>query len=228
MSSPVDQSRYQVRFEWGIAGLERLAASDIVVVVDVLASDAGDEPDAARSAAAVARAATARAGNVFILRGAVSNASAVAAAILAEQQRRAARTSIAVIACGADGSTSATEASADGDEGSTSGALRFAVEDLLGAGAVIDALGALGIDHTSPEAAAACEAFRGLRAALRHLFTASGSGQALLEEAAAVDVAGAAASGTESRTRDAILAAAQVDASASVLVWREGGFATYD
>ena len=63
--------------------------------------------------------------------------------------------------------------------------LRFAVEDQLGAGAIVDALGALGIDHTSPEAAAACEAFRGLRGAVRHLLTASGSGQELLERDAA-------------------------------------------
>ncbi|MFT4215489.1 MAG: phosphosulfolactate phosphohydrolase, partial [Microbacterium sp.] len=36
MSPPFDQSLYQVRFEWGGAGLERLAPADIVIVVDVL------------------------------------------------------------------------------------------------------------------------------------------------------------------------------------------------
>lgn len=36
MASPFDQSRYQVRMEWGTSGLERVAASDVVVVVDVL------------------------------------------------------------------------------------------------------------------------------------------------------------------------------------------------
>ena len=34
MSSPFDQSRYQVRLEWGDDGLARLAASDVVVVTD--------------------------------------------------------------------------------------------------------------------------------------------------------------------------------------------------
>jgi len=89
--------------------------------------------------------------------------------------------------------------------------LRFAVEDLLGAGAVIDALGALGIDHTSPEAAAACEAYRGLRPAVRHLLTASGSGQELIDRDA----------------RDEVLSAARVDAAASVPALRDGVFVPY-
>lgn len=49
----------------------------------------------------------------------------------------------------------------------------FAVEDLLAAGAVVDALTEVGIDHTSPEAAAACAAYTGLRRAVRHLVSAS-------------------------------------------------------
>ena len=36
MTTPFDQSRYQVRFEWGVPGLDALAPSDVVVVVDVL------------------------------------------------------------------------------------------------------------------------------------------------------------------------------------------------
>ncbi|PZO55635.1 MAG: phosphosulfolactate phosphohydrolase, partial [Leifsonia xyli] len=36
MPSPFDQSTYQVRLDWGGAGLARLAAADVVVVVDVL------------------------------------------------------------------------------------------------------------------------------------------------------------------------------------------------
>ncbi|MDQ2689363.1 MAG: phosphosulfolactate phosphohydrolase, partial [Chloroflexota bacterium] len=66
--------------------------------------------------------------------------------------------------------------------------LRFAVEDQLGAGAVIDALAGLGLDHSSPEAAVACEAFRGLRRATRHLLTASGSGRELLDRHARAEV----------------------------------------
>ena len=53
------------------------------------------------------------------------------------------------------------------------GSLRFAVEDLLAAGAIIEAIADRGIDHQSPEAAAAAAAYRGLRNATRHLITAS-------------------------------------------------------
>lgn len=177
MPHAFDQSRYQVRFDWGMPGLERLAASDVVVLVDVLGGDI-DRPEQ------IATHAAAHQPGALVLTASFRNADATAAAALAEQQRRAARTSIAVIACGDADPTSASE--------------RFAVEDLLGAGAVVDALGALGIDHTSPEAAAAGEAFRGLRGALRHLLTASGSGQQLIDQG----------------RRDEVLAAAELDAEA--------------
>ncbi|WP_166868680.1 MULTISPECIES: hypothetical protein [unclassified Salinibacterium] len=59
------------------------------------------------------------------------------------------------------------------------GSLRFAVEDLLAAGAVIDAIAEVGIDHQSPEAAAAASAFTGLRNATRHLVSASVSAREL-------------------------------------------------
>lgn len=214
MGSPFDQSRYQVRFEWGVAGLERLAASDVVVVVDVLrfSSTVTDRVavgeavplDAAARAvslngAAVASRAAELGGGPTVVLGCVRNAAAVADAVLSEQHRRAARTSVAVIACGE------LPVRTDG------AAPRFAVEDLLGAGAVIDALSARGLDHTSPEAAVACEAFRGLRGAMRHVLTASGSGQELVERGA----------------RDEVLAAAEVDAAASVPILRDGVFVAY-
>lgn len=214
MTSPFDQSRYQVRMDWAIPGLERVAASDIIVVVDVLRFsssvtdrvaagetvplDAAALADSVNGAAVAARAAEA-AGDPTVLLGCLRNAAAVADVVLAEQHRRGARTSVAVIAAG---ELTSSEPHAD---------LRFAVEDLLGAGAIIDALGALGLDHTSPEAAAACEAFRGLRAAARHLLTASGSGQELAERGA----------------RDEVLAAATVDASACVPILRDGVFEAY-
>ncbi|QRY41993.1 2-phosphosulfolactate phosphatase [Microbacterium hominis] len=212
MASPFDQSRYQVRLEWGADGLDRAAASDVVVVVDVLrfsstvvrrvaTGDAVALDDAAHAASVNGAAIAARAGatGAVVLLGALVNAAAVADAILAEQRRRGARTSILVLAAG---ELSGRESDAR---------LRFAVEDLLGAGAVIDALGARGIDHTSPEAAAAGEAFRGLRPAVRHLLTASGSGQELIGREA----------------RDEVLAAAEVDAAASVPVLRAGVFVAY-
>ena len=180
-----DQHRYQVRFEWGAAGLARLAPADVVVIVDVLPStEAMDDRNGADRIAAAAAGAR-------VVRGDIRTATAVAREVLAEQTRRAARTSIAVIAAGED----------VGEDG-----IRVTVEDLLGAGAVIDALGVLGIDHTSPEAAAACEAFRGLRPALRHLLAASGSGLAL----SAVG------------RRDEVLAAAVVDSSSEVGSLSEG------
>jgi len=210
--TPFDQHRYQVRLEWGAVGLARLAPADVVVVVDVLrfsttVTDAvarGDSVPLDASAhavsingAAIAEAAAATGATVLL--GCLRNASAVADAVLDVQHRRGDRTSIAVIAAG---ELTGREPGA---------ALRFAAEDQFGAGAVVDALGALGIDHTSPESAAAAEAFRGLRGALRHLLTASGSGQELLARDA----------------RDEVLNAAAVDAASVVPVLRDGVFVAY-
>ena len=116
--------------------------------------------------------------------------------MLTEQERRGARTSIAVIAAG---ELTGRDAPA---------AVRFAVEDQLGAGAVVDALGSLGIDHTSPDAAVAAESFRALRRAVKHLLTASGSGIEL----------------TGRGLRDEVLAAAAVDAASVVPVLSGGVF----
>ncbi len=88
----------------------------------------------------------------------LADADDVAVWALAEQERLGGRFRIAVVAAGA--------ARADGS-------LRFAVEDLLAAGAIIEAIGDRGIDHQSPEAAAAASAYRGLRNATRHLVNAS-------------------------------------------------------
>ncbi len=166
--------------EWGSDGFARLAACDVVVVVDVLgggdaliaavAAGEGVSIDATRAAAIAERA---DADGAVVLVGSLRNAAAVADAALAEQRRRGERTSIGVIATG----------EADGAR-----ALRVTVEDLLAAGAIIDALGILGIDHTSPEAAVCAEAFRGLRGATRHLLTASGSGQARMAAGEAREV----------------------------------------
>jgi 2-phosphosulfolactate phosphatase len=167
MPTPYDQSRYQVRLEHGVAGARRLAASDVVIVVDVLS-----DPDAATGPADEIAAAAAE-GGALVLLGHRRPAAAAARAVRTAQERRSARTSVAIV----------TADAVDAD-----GAPRLAVEDLLGAGAIVDALGALGIDHTSPESAAACEAFRGLRGAVKHLLTAAGSGQALLAEERRADV----------------------------------------
>ena len=170
-----DQGSYQVRFEWGLAGWRRLAPADLTVVVDVLglsaeALEAGGQASPAPSAGlAIAHAAVAAGSTVFV--GSLRNAAAVAQAALAEQVARGERTSIAVIAA------------------TTGEGEMFAVENLLGAGAVIDALATLGTDHSSPEAAVVCEGFAGLRRAVGHLISASGAGRELSEQGRTDEVA---------------------------------------
>ncbi|PWD50883.1 phosphosulfolactate phosphohydrolase [Serinibacter arcticus] len=131
-------------------------------------------------------AAAASTGGAVVLRADLTNAAAVATACLAIQHERASRTSIAVVAAGDGGA--------------------FSSEDLLGAGAVVAALSERGTDHTSPEAAVACEAFAGLRRAVVHLVSASVAGRAL-----AADGRG-----------DEVAAAARLDSSTAVPRWSDG------
>lgn len=100
-------------------------------------------------------ASTAPAGAVT---GTLETAADLGAWALGQQEARGGRFRIAVVAAGAQ---------------RADGSLRFAVEDLLAAGAVIDAIAEVGIDHQSPEAAAAAAAYTGLRTATRHLISAS-------------------------------------------------------
>lgn len=102
--------------------------------------------------------------DVEVVAGALRHADAVARWSLERQSELGGRFVIAVVAAGAR---------------QPDGSLRFAVEDLLAAGAVIDAIAGLGIDHQSPEAAAAASAYSGLRNATRHLVTASVSAREL-------------------------------------------------
>lgn len=216
MLSPFDQSTYQVRHDWGAEGIRRLAPADVVVVVDVLrfsstmtdavVGGAGIELADARlwSSNGADVAGTAVREGTTVLLGGIRNATAVARAVLAVQEQRAERTSVAVIAAG--------ERAADGT-------LRFAVEDQLGAGAVIAALGEVGVDHCSPEAAAAAESFRALRPALRHLLAASGSGREL-----AVGVVSTARMAARGIRPASVEQAAEHDASDVVPVLRDGVF----
>ncbi|WP_424935806.1 MULTISPECIES: 2-phosphosulfolactate phosphatase [Bacteria] len=186
-----DQSTYQVRFEWGIEGLRRLARADVVVVVDVLQTAPSDGTDPIATAAHESGA--------LVLQGGLRNASAVGTYICAEQVRRDRRTSVAVVA--------------RGEPVPDRGDLRFAVEDLFGAGAVLDGLIERGLDHTSPEAVAAAESFRSLRGALQHLVSASGSARALR-----------GGPGRLAAVEEAIRTAAWLDASGTVPVFRDGRF----
>ncbi len=159
MTEPLPQRNYQVRFEWGIAGLQALAGhSDVVVLTDALPPVRRNGEDAATGPKPTSLAAHRVVGASF------RNRAAVAQWVVQQQLDKGDRFSVAVIAIG---------------EARPDGSLRLAVEDLLAAGAVIDALSDLGIDHCSPEAAAASAAFVGLKRALKHVLSGSESGQAL-------------------------------------------------
>jgi 2-phosphosulfolactate phosphatase len=161
VSDAQPQQQYQVRFDWGVAGFQALAGhSDVIILADALppvrppAAPTGERQPAASTSLAAHR----------VLAAGLRNRSAVAEWVLERQAEKGGRFSVAVIAVG---------------ESRPDGSLRLAVEDLLAAGAVIDALSDLGIDHCSPEAAAASAGFVGLKRALRHLISGSESGQAL-------------------------------------------------
>lgn len=219
MPPPFDQSTYQVRLDWGRAGLDRLAGADVVVVVDVLrfsstvvdAVASGAEVGVAEAETwsrngAVVAAAASRESTVLV--GSIRNAGAVARAVQTIQERRQARTSVAVIAAG------------ELDENEL---LRFAVEDQLGAGAIIAALSARGIDHTAPDAAVAAEGFHALRAAVRHMVGASGSGREIaggVAVTARIEAAGL--------TPTTVADAAVLDAVDVVPVLRDGVFTRFE
>lgn len=164
-----------MRLDWGLEGVLTVASdADVVVVVDVLSPPAMPAVPDLRAA---------------VVAGDLRNRTAVAEWALARQAEKGDRFSVAVIASGAP---------------RDDGTLRFAVEDLLAAGSIVDALAEVGIDYCSPEAAAACAAFTGLRGAIGHLVSASASGKELL-----------------ARDPSPGHAAADLDSSAEVLVLKE-------
>lgn len=154
ISAPTQpQQPYQVRLDWGLAGFQALAPqADVVILVDALpAVDARFSLNTPLS-------------GYRVIAASFANRTAVAEWVLARQTDKGDRFTVAVIAAG--------ERRADGT-------FRVAVEDALAAGAVVDALSNLGIDHSSPEAAAASVAFEGLTRAVRHMVGASETGQQL-------------------------------------------------
>ncbi|WP_191330288.1 hypothetical protein [Frigoribacterium sp. ACAM 257] len=155
------QSKYQVRLDQGVAGAARIApGAHVVVVADVL------DGHGLLSTADVLDAVTAVADDAAIVLHATAASSAdVARRVLDRQAERGDRAVVAVVAAGALD-----------DDG-----FRSAVEDVLAAGAVVDALAASGIDFSSPEAAVACAAAVSLRRAQSHLLTASSSAAELVE-----------------------------------------------
>lgn len=132
-------------------------------------------------------------GSAQVVLASLRNRSAVAEWVLERQNAKGGRFRVAILAAG---------------ERWPGGTTRFAVEDLLGAGAVIESLIDVGLDHCSPEAAAAGAAFAGMKQAVRHLLKASGSGRELVEAGRADDV----------------MLAAELDVSSQVPVLREWSF----
>lgn len=110
-------------------------------------------------------------GTGAVVTASMTDALAVAAWIVALQHDLGTRIAIAIVAAG--------DHRADGSP-------RYAVEDHIAAGAIIDELARLGLDATSPEAAAAEAAYRGLAKAVAHLMTASVSAVANPPEKAAL------------------------------------------
>ena len=186
MIDSTPQQKYQVRFDWGQGGFRALAeAADVLIIADALPSLSAHNPAAhipaaqlPPSTANVTANATADATPTRVIAASLANRRAVAEWVLARQTEKGGRFSVAIIAAG--------DTRADGS-------FKPNVEDLLAAGAVIDALTDLGIDHCSPDAAAAAAAFVGLKQALKHLVSASQSGQELLAADRADDVKAATA-----------------------------------
>lgn len=177
---PAAQAKYQVRFDWGLAGAARIApGADVLVWVDVFGPE-WRERNGIPGAAGIRPADAARATlpgtlppQTAVLAAGLTTAAATARWITDLQHRLGRRAMIAIVAAGEP------EREPGNDSGAAAG-VRFTVEDQLAAGAVIDALATLGTDYCSPEAAASCAAFTGLRGAVAHLLTASASAQQLV------------------------------------------------
>ncbi|SEB86917.1 2-phosphosulpholactate phosphatase [Paramicrobacterium humi] len=167
----------------------------MIIVVDAFSSPEFDDHAQATvpvaDAAGDAIATAARRYGVPVIAASLRNRTAAAQWVLAQQVSQGDRVRAAIVAAGSDAASP-----------------RFSVEDLLAAGAVIDALAELGIDYAAPEAAAACAAFTGLKRAVGHLLTASVAGKAL------------AASGR----REHVVAAGKLDSSTNVPVLGDEGY----
>ena len=177
---PFSQAKYQVRFDQGAAAASRIAASaDIAVWVDALARvTTGGDPSGVDASGVDVNGALrdfldALPTECAVVASGLVDAHAVASWILVEQERLGRRAYIAIVA----------PASAGG---------AFDATAVLAAGALVDALTELGIDDTAPEAAVACAAFVGLRRAVGHLVTASGTGRSAVSAGASVEAVRAA------------------------------------
>ena len=141
----MEQTRYQVRFDWATAGAHAIGTdADVIVWVDAI-REGGSDVNLTELPLGPS-----------VISADLSTAHAAAQWVIDLQVKLAKRILIAIVAAGS----------------SRNDQLRVTTEDLLAAGAVIDQLAALGLDATSPEAAAAEAAYRGLARATSHLLTA--------------------------------------------------------
>lgn len=141
----MEQTRYQVRFDWALDGAHAIGSdADVLIWVDAIA-EPGSELNLSEVPTAPA-----------VVLADLPSAHAVAQWVIDLQVSLGRRIIIAIVAAGS----------------TRHGHLRVATEDLLAAGAIIDQLAALGLDATSPEAAAAEASYRGLVRATSHLLTA--------------------------------------------------------
>jgi 2-phosphosulfolactate phosphatase len=228
------QDGFAYRFDWGVDGLHALAASDVVVIVDVLrfttavsaaiesglvvlpyrwaddgahayaaehgASLAGRREDGALSLSPTDLL-TAPSGIRLVLPSPNGSTLAFvarergAAHVLAGSLRNA--TATAALARRLAGPTGSVAVIAAGERWhDATGPLRPAVEDLIGAGAVLAALdpsGAITAPCCSPEALAARAAFAAARPRLHDVLVDTASGRELMQRGWADDVATAAA-----------------------------------
>ena len=149
----IEQERYQVRFDRGLAGARAIAGdADVLVWVDARTSDDPPVRDVPEGLAVVLTD--------------LPHAKAVAEWVVDSQVRVGRRLVIAVVAAG------------DQRDGQP----RALIEDDLAAGAIISYLADLGLDATSPEAAVVEAAYRGLARATSHLFSASVTAMAATEK----------------------------------------------
>lgn len=157
----MNQDRYHVRFSCGLNGAYEIAGdADVLVWVDVFTDSSSWMPPEAFPSGSI------------VLDGNLENAHAVALWIRNHQLSMSRRLVIAVVAASLP---------ANDDQS-------FCAEDFLGAGAVIDELSLLGLDTTSPEAAVAQSAYRGLAHATHHLLSTIASTPSAQAESARLKV----------------------------------------
>jgi 2-phosphosulfolactate phosphatase len=213
-----DQEPFDVRCEWGLAGVERIAPSGVIVIVDVLSFTTSVDVALSRgatilpyrwnddSAVAYAREHSAElagprnrgSGKYSLAPSSLTNAPPGLRLVLPSPNGSSlafeAMTTGAVVLAGCIRNASAVAEWAQKSEKQITivpagerwpdGSLRPAIEDLIGAGAIIKRLQR----RLSPEARVAVAAFESVETGLRDLLLQCSSGRELAERGFAADV----------------------------------------